>query len=631
MHVVIGTAGHIDHGKSALVKALTGTDPDRLKEEKERGMTTDLGFAFLGRDITIIDVPGHERFVRHMLAGASTIDVVMLVVAADDGVMPQTREHFEICQLLGLRRGIIVINKADLVDGEMIDLVREDVATLVKGSFLEAAPVVVVSAITGQGIPELRQVIRSLVAGLEPKTDRGIFRMPIDRCFSMKGFGTVVAGTVLSGECRVGDRLELLPQSIEVRVRGIQQHNQSVSAAHLGERAALNLQGIERTVVERGNVLATPGYYRPTIVINASLLLLSDAARPLGNMTRAHLHTGTAEVMCRVVLLDRKQLQPGESGLVQLRLEAPVICDWGDRFVIRLYSPLQTVGGGTILEASSAKERRFDEAVLRRLQALRTGEADSVIEQHILKGGFEARTLAQIAMDLALSIEETQKRCEQLQAAGRLQRLQFEGKDYLVHSAKLEEARRAVLGALERFHGENPVRVGMKRSELRGKIGQGLSACVFEAVLAQELVTGSVALEGDRVRLASHQVRLTPEEQAEFSRLDALFATTGLSAPTLTEALSGVEKRLGERVRIALLESGRLIDCGDGVVLHKDVLARAGEKLREMFAIKKELTASEIRQGLGTTRKYVIPLLNYFDSVGLTQRRGEVRVLRLDR
>lgn len=594
-------------------------------------MTTDLGFAFLGRDVTIIDVPGHERFVRHMLAGASTIDIVMLVVAADDGVMPQTREHFEICQLLGLRRGIIVINKVDLVDKEMLEIVREDIAALVEGSFLETAPVVAVSALTGQGIPELREVIRGSIAQLEPKPDRGIFRLPIDRCFSLKGFGTVVAGTVLSGQCRVGDRLELLPQGIDVRVRGIQQHNQSVDTASLGERAALNLQGVERTTVERGNVLATPGYYRPTTTINASLLLLAGAIRPLRNMTRVHLHTGTAEVMCRVVLLDRKELQPGDSAFVQLRFESAIVCDWGDRFVIRLYSPPQTVGGGTVLEPNPARERRFDEVVLRRLQALQGGDVSSLVEQYMLKSGFEAKTLVQIAKDLALSAEDAQRMCEQLLASGILARLQFEGRDYLVHFQKLEEARRAVLDVLERFHRENRVRLGMRRSELRARVGSGLPASVLEAVLSRELAAGSIAVDGDRVRLTSHQVRLTSEEQVEFDRLDVLFAAAGLSSPPLDEALRGVDKRLAERIRIALLESGRLIDCGDGVIMHKDTIARAEGKLKEMFAIKKELTTSEIRQGLGTTRKYVIPLLNYFDSIGLTQRRGDIRVLRIDR
>ncbi|MBM3315794.1 selenocysteine-specific translation elongation factor, partial [candidate division WOR-3 bacterium] len=593
-----------------------------------RGMTTDLGFAFLGRDVTVIDVPGHERFVRHMLAGASTLDVVMLVVAADDGVMPQTREHFEICRLLGLRKGIIVLNKADLVEPDLLELVKEDVAAEVKGSFLEGAPMVAVSALTGQGIPELKEVIATTVAGLAPKPDRGVFRLPVDRCFSMKGFGTVIAGTVLSGRCRVGDRLELQPRGVEVRIRGIQQHNQPVESAGLGERAALNLQGIERETVVRGNVLATPGYFRSTEAINGSFYLLQSAGRPLRNMTRVHLHIGTAEVMCRVALLDVRELAPGREALVQLRLESPVVCDWGDHYVVRLFSPQQTIGGGMVLEANPDKERRFDQAPVARLRALMTGEAGSVLEQYLVKSRFEAKTLAQAAKDLALSQPDAQSMCELLLTQGKAQKLVIEAREYLIHARMLAEARKALLDTLEKFHRENPIRLGMKRPELRAKAGAGMSVPVFEAVMAGLVQEGAVVVETDRVRLAGHQVKLNQQEQKEFDRLDAAFREAGLAAPSFEEALAGVEKRLADRVKVALLESGRLVDCGEGVALHRDAVTDAERKIREMFGRKPELTASEIRQELGTTRKYVIPLLNHFDTTGLTQRRGEVRVLR---
>lgn len=626
MHVVVGTAGHIDHGKSALVKALTGTDPDRLKEEKERGMTTDLGFAFLGDNITIIDVPGHEKFVRHMLAGASTVDVVMLVVAADDSVMPQTKEHFEICRLMGLREGLVAVNKIDLVDAEMLELVKLDVAELVKGSFLEDAPVLAVSAVTGQGIPELRQAIADLARKVGPKPDRGVFRMPIDRSFSMKGFGTVVAGTVLSGRVRVGDKLELLPHQREVRVRGVQEHNRMVETAGLGERAALNLQGVEREAVVRGNVLATAGYYSPTQMLNAWLYLLKDAGRPLRNLTRVKLHIGTAEVMCRVLLLDAKELAPGQEGLVQCRLEEPVVCDWDDHFVIRTFAPQQTVGGGVVLEANAAKERRFDEAAVGRLRALRSGEAGSVMEQYLVKSRFEARTLAQLSKDLALADADAGRMLEALVQAGKVRRFQFESKEYLVHDKAFNEAGAAVEEALARFHKENPFRLGLKRPELRAKAG--LSAPLFEAVLAHLASAGRVLSEEDRVRLAGHQMRLSPAEQKQFDRVEALYREAGLQSPPLAEALAMAEKRLAERVRAALLEAGRLVDVGESVVLHRETVRQAEEAVRRMFSRKPELTASEIRQELGTTRKYLIPLLNYFDSRGVTQRKGEVRVLR---
>ncbi|MEO0081502.1 MAG: selenocysteine-specific translation elongation factor [candidate division WOR-3 bacterium] len=626
MHVVVGTAGHIDHGKSALVRALTGTDPDRLKEEKERGMTTDLGFAFLGTDITVIDVPGHERFVRHMLAGASTIDMVVLVVAADDGVMPQTREHFEICRLMGIRQGLVVINKVDLVDAEMLELVKQDVAELVKGSFLEDAPMLAVSALTGQGVAELRQAIVTLAGRVEPKPDRGVFRMPIDRSFSMKGFGTVVAGTVLSGQVRVGDRLELLPERCEVRIRGIQEHNRSVETAGLGERAALNLQGVERTTVTRGHVLATVGYYTPTMMFNATCYLLKDAGRPLRNMTRLKLHIGTAEVMCRVLLLDTKELEPGKEALVQCRAEEPVVCDWNDHFVIRTFAPQRTIGGGVVLEPNPGKERRFDEGTVNRLRALRSGEAGIVLEQYLMKNRFDAKTLAQVARDLAIAQTDAEKLLAVLVRAGKARRFAFESKEYVTHEKAFTEAGSTVLEALEHFHKENPFRLGLRKPELRAKAGLPLP--MFETVLGSLSSERKVVLDGDRVRLSGHKPELSPAEQRLFDQVEAVFREAGLQSPSLTDTLARAEKREAERVRAALLETGTLVDVGESVVLHRDTIRQAEERVRQMFGRKPELTASEIRQELKTTRKYLIPLLNYLDSRGVTQRKGEVRVLR---
>ncbi len=628
MHVVVGTAGHIDHGKSALVKALTGTDPDRLKEEKERGMTTDLGFAFLGADITVIDVPGHERFVRHMLAGASTIDLVVLVVAADDGVMPQTREHFEICRLMGIRKGLVAINKADLVDDEWVEMVKLDVSEMVRGTFLEGAPMMAVSAITGRGVTELRQAIVELAKTVEAKPDRGVFRMPVDRNFSMKGFGTVVAGTVLSGHVHVGDTLELLPQKREVRVRGIQKHNQKLETLGLGERAALNLQGLERAAVVRGNVLATPGYYTPTTNFNAALYLLTSVDKPLRNLASLKLHIGTAEVMCRVALLDTKELAPGQDALVQVRAEEPVVCDWNDHYVIRTFAPQQTIGGGVVLEANPSKERRFDEDVVKRLKALRTGEAGSVLEQYLLKHKFDAKTLAQAAKDLALADADAKEMLGLLVTTSRARKLEFEGKEFLVHEKVVGEARAALVATLAQFHKDNPLRLGLKRPELRSKAARGFSPPLFGAVLAALLSENQVVLEDDRVRLASHQIKLGPVLQREYDRLDKLFREMGFSPPSFEEALAGVDKKVAQQVRVALLESGRLVDVGESIVLHRDAVALAEQKVRALFAQKPELTASEIRQELGTTRKYIIPLLNYLDSRGITQRKGEVRILR---
>lgn len=628
MHYVLGTAGHIDHGKSALVKALTGTDPDRLKEEKERGMTTDLGFAFLGDDITLIDVPGHEKFVRHMLAGASTIDMVLLVVAADDGVMPQTREHFEICRLLGIKKGLVAINKIDLVDNDWVEIVRQDVVELVKGSFLEGAPMVFVSARTGEGVPELKRVIGEVMKTVERNPDRGVFRLPIDRCFTVKGFGTVVAGTVLSGRCRVGDRLELLPQGIEVRVRGIQEHNRSVESAVTGERAALNLQRVEEAMIERGNVLATPGYYRPTELLNCSLYLLKDARQPLRNMTRVHLHIGTAEVMCRVCLLDKKELLPGKEALVQLRTETPVVGDWGDHYVIRHYAPAQTIGGGVVLEVSAQKEKKFVAATIRRLEELKSGERGSVLEQFLLKSRGDIKTLPVIARELAITDEDARMMAEFLAERGKVSFIETEGKRFLVHTRILEEAKQRVVTFLGEFHRDNPLRIGVKRGELRAKTS--IAPILLEVILKALLRSGEVVIEDERVRLASHQLKLTPTEKGLFDRIARVFEEAKWTPPGIDGAFAGVEPKLAQRVKMALLESGVLVELGEGVVIHRSALKEAERIIRELFAGKPALTASEIRQALDSTRKLVIPLLNYFDSVGLTRRKGDVRILSAD-
>lgn len=627
MHYILGTAGHIDHGKSALVKALTGTDPDRLKEEQERGMTTDLGFAFLGDEITIIDVPGHERFVRHMLAGASTIDMVMLVVAADDGVMPQTREHFEICRLLGIKKGLIVINKIDLVDREMIEVVKDDVRELVRGSFLESAPVFEVSARTGQGVDELKRAILELAKTVEQKPDRGVFRLPIDRCFTIKGFGVVIAGTVLSGSCRVGDRLEILPEGFSVRVRGIQRHNQAVQQANLGERAALNLQGVELEQIHRGQVLATPGYYHPSSFIQGTFYLLKDAPTVLKNMTRVHLHIGTAEVMCRVCLLDKKELSPGEEGFVQLRTEEPVVCDWNDRYVLRHFSPPATIGGGVVLEIGGDKLRRFDDATISRLKKLRTGEKGSVLEQFLLKTGFDIKTVSGIVRALAITEEDASKMIELLVNTGRVEIWEYEGKKYPIHKDIYRGAANNIISILSDFHRQQPMRLGIKQSELRAKAGN-LPMALFELVVSRLQQSGEIVIEGDKIRKQGHSIQLKPEEQMLFNRISDVLKKTGWTPPVQEELFAGVDRKLAERVRIALVESGTVIDIGEGIIMHVQAVSEAQNLLLEMFKEKKEVAATDFRQALRTTRKFAIPLLNYFDAIGITQRRGDVRVLK---
>src|ERR671923_1201815 len=405
--VVMGTAGHIDHGKTQLIKTLTGIDTDRLKEEKERGITIDLGFAHLtcedGTEVGVIDVPGHERFVRNMLAGVGGIDLVMLVIAADEGVMPQTREHLAICQLLRVKGGLVALTKADLVDEDWLELVTEDTREFLKGTFLEGKPIVPVSAKTAQGIDELKRALQELVVRVPPKQSEGKFRLPVDRVFTIRGFGTVVTGTLFSGMIRVEDRVQIYPKGIEAKVRGLQVHNAGVPEAVAGQRTAVNLQGIEKVELERGDVLGRPGEFLPTFMLDAVLQHLADAPRPLRHRARVRLHVGTSEIMGRVILLDRDELAPGEETYVQFRLEAPAIALPRDRFVIRSYSPVQTIGGGMLLDVQPAKHRRGDAGLAGHFRLLAEGSPEEICAHHLKQAAHKGLRLSEFLPRTELS------------------------------------------------------------------------------------------------------------------------------------------------------------------------------------------------------------------------------------
>ena len=477
-HIVLGMAGHIDHGKTAIVRALTGTDTDRLKEEKERGMTTDLGFAFLGDRITIIDVPGHEKFVRTMVAGVNTVNLALLVIAADDGVMPQTREHFEILRLLGIRHGLVALNKIDLVESEWLDLVRSDIRALVAGSFFEQAPIVPVSTVTGEGIETLHRTITTLSQEVPSRIDKGVFRLPIDRVFTIKGFGTVVAGTVLSGRIQVEDTVELLPQGIPVRIRGIQVHEKNVSASGVGQRTALNLQGVEKAGIERGHVLAASGFYHPTSMLDARLLYLGSAAKQLAHRTRVHVHVGTSETVARVMLLDRETIAPGTEGFVQLHFEQPVVADAGDRFVIRSYSPVLTIGGGCVLDAHPGKHKRFQPDVRERLERLVQGDPVQMVLEELARETTVLLTQAELAHRVSLPVERCTGYLEELERRKAVLR---HGPDGWCAISTVAAVGNRIVEALSRFYREHPLRLGILAVELQSRIKPSLDRRLFDA------------------------------------------------------------------------------------------------------------------------------------------------------
>ena len=629
-HVVVGTAGHIDHGKTSLVRALTGIDTDRLPEEKARGITIDLGFAFLeepgGLTIEIVDVPGHERFVKNMLAGVGGIDLAMLIIAADEGVMPQTREHLAICSLLHIRTGLVVLTKADLVEPEWLELVRDDVAGLVRGTFLEGAPIVAASAKTGEGLTGVRAALRTLAEAVPARVTDQLPRLPIDRVFTVRGFGTVVTGTLAAGRLAVDDRIQVYPKGIEAKIRGLQAHGRPVERALAGQRTAVNLQGVERASIERGDVVALAGTLVPTHLADGTLELLKDAPRAVRTRTRVRFHVGTSELMARVLLLDRVELEPGENALARFRLEAPLVALPGDRFVVRSYSPIVTIGGGTLLDVDPPRFKRKAPALVAHLTLLQRGSPGEVLEEHVRHVGAVGVRLAALSGRVPFGPEQLRGLLERLQAAGRVLPVD---RDWFLHPDAFARLKAQVLAALEAFHRANPLRSGMSREELRGRAGAP-DERVFAFLLATLDAEGVVRTERDKVRLASHEVRLSADQQRVVDRLEEQFRLAAAAPPSPEEALgrAGVPGDAEHELFQWLVQSGRLVRVKESLFFHARALDAIQDKLVAMLRERKEIGPADIKDLLGISRKYAIPLLEFFDQRRVTTRVGERRVLR---
>lgn len=629
-HVVVGTAGHIDHGKTSLVKALTGTDTDRLPEEKARGITIDLGFAFLeepdGLTVEIVDVPGHERFIKNMLAGVGGIDLAMLVIAADEGVMPQTREHFAICSLLHITGGLIVLTKTDLVEPEWLDLVRDDVSGLTRGTFLDGAPIVAASAKTGEGIGELRAVLRDLAAKVPSRGTDQLPRLPIDRVFTIKGFGTVITGTLMAGRLRVDDRVEVFPAGLQAKIRGLQTHGRAVSESSAGQRTAVNLQGVDRAAVDRGNVLGLAGTLVPSSLVDGTLELLPDAPRPLKTRDRVRVHTGTSEVMARVLLLDRPELVPGASAFARFRLEAPLVALPGDRFVIRSYSPMVTVGGGTLLDIAPPRFKLKAPAHLAHVRLLSEGTPDAVVEEHVRHAGGGGVRFGPLSGRVPFGPERLRGLLDHLQSNARIMAID---RDWFVHVESLTRLRGLAVGALEQFHRASPLRPGMSREELRGRVGAPDDR-VFAHLLGALEAEGLVRADRDKVRLATHGVRLTPEQQKVVDRLEQDYLAAAAAPHSPEEALTRAGLAGDEEHELfqLLVEARRLVRVKESLYFHAQALDAIQAKLVAMLRERKEIGPGDIKDLLGISRKYAIPLLEFFDSRRVTTRVGERRVLR---
>ena len=629
---IIGTAGHIDHGKTELIRALTGTDTDRLKEEKERGISIELGFAdiVLDADTTagVVDVPGHEHFVKNMLAGATGFDLVLLVVAADDGVMPQTIEHLAIVDLLGVEDGVVVITKADLVDEDLIELVEEDINDALAGTALQGSEIVVTSSRTGRGLDELKEVVLRVAEHVRLRDSGGRFRIPVDRVFTLKGIGTVITGTLWEGSVADGEEAVIQPSGKKVRVRNVQVHGEDVEHAYAGQRVALNLPGISKNEIERGDVIGSPGYLRPTLMADATLQLIESAPRPLKNRTRVRFHHGTREVMARVVLLEgREELRPGESAFVQFRLEKPVVSRFGDRYILRSYSPITTIGGGTILDSHPKKHRHHQEAVIERLKKRERGEPTDIVSLTIAERGLPLSG-EELLAETEIKEEALKPALEDMLAAAELARIGDDGGSLYALPSLLDSLLENMASLTQELHDANPLKAGVEKEALRQRMDSAPAPDVFEALLRHAVSSGALEVEKGRVRVKGKGRTLSPRELEDKEGLLRAVRDGDFTPPLFKEMMEGFDLDKGKLRDLLgiLLEEGEVEQVNPDYFLAAGKLAEAEERIRSFLAENDRLGVADVRNMLGASRKYAIPLLEYFDRARVTRRDGDYRI-----
>lgn len=630
-YTILGTAGHIDHGKSTLVKALTGTDPDRLKEEKERGITLDLGFASLdlpsGNRLGIVDVPGHEGLIKNMLAGVGGIDIVMLVIAADEGIMPQTREHLAICDLLHVKKGLIALTKMDAAEKDWLALVQEEIRDFVKGTFLEKSPIVPVSAKTGENLEALKQELDKLAKEVAPKSPNGILRLPIDRVFTMKGFGTVITGTLLSGTISQDQEVDILPKGTTTKVRGIQSHNQAAQRAVAGQRTAVNLQGIEKDQISRGDSIVTKGFFTTTRNVDASLSMLKQATRGIKTGTRIRFYNNTQESIGRAALVGTNELNPGDDGYVQFRLEQPVLIQHGDRFIIRFYSPMETLGGGMVLDPHPRRHKTstMPESV-RNLTILDTGSLEDklaiIVAGKALAGMEEAAILGSVAADKQ-EITSALSSLAQKKVIVRVDNL-------YVHTSQLAILEKRVLDLVAGFHKANSLKPGIDKEEVKGLLKARLHPRALSMAIDGLIRRKQIETEGSKLKLPGFKPAVGKDQGLYKDKIVEAIKKGGSQPPVREElpALFGITDRDAKDLLKLLADEGRVVRINDSMYLDNSVLEAIKAHLVKHLREKKEIVVAEFRDIARTSRKFAVPLLEYFDSQKLTQRVGDKRVLR---
>lgn len=627
-NIIIGTAGHIDHGKTTLIKALTGRNTDRWEEEQRRGITIDLGFTYFdlknGDRVGIIDVPGHERFINNMVAGVVGMDLVMLVVAADEGIMPQTREHMDILGELGIEKSILVLNKCDLVEEDWLELVKEEIKEELEGTFLEQAPIVEVSAATGQGIPELIEVIERLAAEEVVEKDvNTIPRLPIDRVFSLSGFGTIITGTLLAGTISKEDNLQVYPIGKECKIRNIQVHGQDVEKCYAGQRVAINLSNVKKSELRRGCVLAPPNNMKNTMLLDVKLNVLPSSMRVLTNHTRLHLFTGTSEILCRAVLLDKEEIGPGESGFVQLRLEEEIALRRGDKFVVRFYSPMETIGGGIVLEPNPKKKKRFDKDAIEELQRKESGSSEDVIELHVKSHEETMITVTELAKLTALSMEEVTEDVQSLEQQGIVKVFRMKKDTYVWHTIHEQNMRHRLTEALCDYHETYPYRYGMKKAEIYMTYMKKVKLNVFDLYVEMLSEEGALKRHQEFLQLPEFEVRKDAVYEKVLKTVQKQFEKAQFDFQRFSEfSFGNIKREEVEDIMLLLIDEDIVVKITEDIYTLKSIIEKAKEVIQNRLKENPLITIAEVRDLLGTSRKSAKPILEYMDSIKVTKKNG---------